>query len=154
MFLDRTDKAILRYLQQDASVSNLQLSSIIGLSPPACLKRVKRLKEEGVIACEIALLDQTKLATCLHMVVNVEMERDRLDLYEKFVKHIKKAPEVKQCYRVTGEIDFVLLVTVENMQDYEAFCHRHLYSEPNMRNFKTHISMNRIKFDTSAIIPD
>jgi len=154
MFLDRTDKAILRLLQQDASVSNLELASRIGLSSPACFKRVKRLKQEGVVARQIVLLNQDKLTSCLHMVVNVEMERDRLDLYESFIKHIRKAPEVKQCYQVTGEIDFVLLVTVENMEDYESFCQQHLYSEPNMRNFKTHISMNRIKFDTSAIIPD
>lgn len=154
MFLDRTDKAILRHLQQDASVSNLQLASLIGLSPPACFKRVKRLKQAGIIASQIALLDQDKLGRCLHMVVNVEMERDRLDLYEHFIKHIRNAPEVKQCYQVTGEIDFVLLVTVQDMQEYEQFCQRHLYSEPNMKNFKTHISMNRIKFDTSAIIPE
>jgi Lrp/AsnC family leucine-responsive transcriptional regulator len=56
--------------------------------------------------------------------------------------------------QVTGEIDFVLLVTVQDMQAYEDFCYRHLYSEPNMKSFKTHISMNRVKFDTSAIIPD
>jgi Lrp/AsnC family leucine-responsive transcriptional regulator len=99
MFLDHTDKAILRYLQQDASVSNLQLSSIIGLSPPACFKRVKRLKSEGIIVSQIALFDQAKLGSCLHMVVNVEMERDRLDLYEKFIRHIRTAREVKQCYK-------------------------------------------------------
>ncbi|GIC75534.1 Lrp/AsnC family transcriptional regulator [Moritella sp. F3] len=154
MFLDRIDKAILRQLQQDASVSNLQLASLVGLSPPACFKRVKKLKSAGVIARQVVLLDQDKLGVCLHMIVNVEMERDRLDLNDGFIKRIRKAPEVRECYQVTGEIDFVLLVTVENMQQYEDFCLRHLYSEANMKNFKTQISMNRVKYDTCAVIPD
>jgi len=154
MFLDRLDKAILHQLQQDASVSNLQLASLVGLSPPACFKRVKKLKNEGVIASQVVLLDQDKLGTCLHMIVNVEMERDRLDLNGGFIKHIRTAPEVRECYQVTGEIDFVLLVTVENMQQYDDFCRRYLYSEPNMKNFKTQISMNRLKYDTRAVIPD
>ncbi|WP_240532329.1 Lrp/AsnC family transcriptional regulator [Moritella marina] len=62
MFLDRLDKAILRQLQHDASVSNLQLASLVGLSPPACFKRVKKLKSAGVIASQVVLLDQNKLA--------------------------------------------------------------------------------------------
>lgn len=154
MFLDRLDKAILHQLQQDASVSNLQLASLVGLSPPACFKRVKKLKNEGVIASQVVLLDQDKLGACLHMIVNVEMERDRLDLNDGFIKHIRTSPEVRECYQVTGEIDFVLLVTVENMQQYDDFCRRYLYSEPNMKNFKTQISMNRLKYDTRAVIPD
>ncbi|NRD72860.1 Lrp/AsnC family transcriptional regulator [Shewanella sp. VB17] len=154
MFLDRIDKTILRYLQQNASTSNVKLASIIGLSPPACFKRVKRLKNAGIIVSQVTLLDQSKLVTCLHMLVNIKMERDRLDLYNEFIKHMKAAIEVKQCYQVTGEIDFVLLVTVENMQDYEYFCQRYLYSDDNIKNFTTHISMNRIKFDTSAVIPE
>ncbi|WP_235013418.1 Lrp/AsnC ligand binding domain-containing protein, partial [Colwellia marinimaniae] len=59
-----------------------------------------------------------------------------------FIKHIRLAPEVRECYQVTGEVDFVLLVTVENMQQYDDFCQRYLYSDPNMKNFKTQISMN------------
>ena len=154
MFLDRLDKAILRQLQLDASVSNLQLASMVGLSPPACFKRVKKLKSQGIIASQVVLLAQEKLGACLHMIVNVEMERDRLDLNTGFIKHIRTAPEVRECYQVTGEIDFVLLVTVENMQQYDDFCQRHLYSEANMKNFKTQISMNRVKYDTCAVIPD
>ncbi len=152
MFLDRTDKAILRFLQKDSSVSNLQLSSAIGLSPPACLKRVKRLKKEGVISREVALINQEKLGPCLHIIMNIEMERDRLDLNKAFINKMKIAPEVKQCYQVTGDTDFILLVTVADIQSYEAFCKKEIYSETNMKNFRTHISMNRVKFETSVLI--
>ncbi|WP_240532328.1 Lrp/AsnC ligand binding domain-containing protein [Moritella marina] len=88
------------------------------------------------------------------MIVNVEMERDRLDLNDGFIKRIRTASEVRECYQVTGDIDFVLLVTVANMPDYETFCQRYLYSEANMKNFKTQISMNRVKYDTCAVISD
>ncbi|MBL4828442.1 MAG: Lrp/AsnC family transcriptional regulator [Aliivibrio sp.] len=152
MFLDRTDKAILRFLQKDSSVSNLQLSFAIGLSPPACLKRVKRLKKEGVISREVALINQEKLGPCLHIIMNIEMERDRLDLNKAFINKMKIAPEVKQCYQVTGDTDFILLVTVADIQSYEAFCKKEIYSETNMKNFRTHISMNRVKFETSVLI--
>lgn len=152
MFLDRTDKAILRFLQKDSSVSNLQLSSAIGLSPPACLKRVKRLKKEGVISREVALINQEKLGPCLHIIMNIEMERDRIDLNKAFINKMKIAPEVKQCYQVTGDTDFILLVTVAGIESYEAFCKKEIYSETNMKNFRTHISMNRVKFETSVLI--
>lgn len=154
MFLDRTDKAILRQLQDDASMTNVELADRVGLSPPACLKRVKRLQKEEVISRKVALLDQKKLGPCLHMVVEVEMERDRQDLYKAFIQRVKKAQEVKECYQVTGEVDFVLLVVVPDMPTYQEFCDRLLYSEPNMKNFRTLISMNRVKYETSVHIPD
>jgi Lrp/AsnC family leucine-responsive transcriptional regulator len=83
----------LRQLQEDSSITNVELSNKVGLSAPACFKRVKRLKEEGVIRKEVALVNHAKLGFMIHMVVEVFMERDR--------------PAVKECYKVTGEVDFV-----------------------------------------------
>jgi Lrp/AsnC family leucine-responsive transcriptional regulator len=154
MFLDKLDKTILRQLQDDASMSNLALSRLIGLSPPACLKRVKRLEREGVISARVALLNPEKLGACLHMIVEVRMERDRAELNSQFIKLVQNAKEVKECYKVTGEIDFVLVVTVTDMQAYENFCQRVIYSDANMKNFRTLISINRTKYITSVSIED
>ncbi|MCL6415286.1 Lrp/AsnC family transcriptional regulator [Aestuariirhabdus sp. Z084] len=151
--IDRLDTAILKQLQQDCSVTNQQLAERVGLSPPACLKRVRKLKQSGLIKQQVALLDQEQLGACLHMVVEVEMERDRYDLYQQFAKRVNAAEEVKQCYQVTGEVDFVLIVVVADMVAYEAFCRQVLYAEANMKNFRTLISMKRVKFDTSAVLP-
>ncbi|MDG9668629.1 Lrp/AsnC family transcriptional regulator [Hahella sp. CR1] len=149
MSLDRIDKKILSLLQNDCSQTNLDLAESVGLSPPACLKRVKKLREEGYIQKQVAILDPDAFGACLHMVVEVVMERDRLDLYQQFLKRATAAKEVKQCYQVTGEVDFVLVVTVPNMTAYDKFCNEVLYAEPNMRKFRTLISMQRHKFDTT-----
>ncbi len=153
MFLDRLDRTILRQLQTDASVSNVTLAGIVGLSAPACLKRVKRLKEQGVISKKVALLDQTKFGSRLHMIVEVMMLQDRIDLNDSFMKAVGKCEEVHECYKVTGEVDFVLIVVVTDMPSYEVFCKQVLYKHPNMKNFRTLISMNRAKYDTKVHIP-
>lgn len=153
MFLDRLDKAILRQLQTDASISNLKLAEIVGLSAPACLKRVKRLENEGVIDKKVALLDQNKFASCLHMIVEIMMHQDRADLNDLFIKTIRDCEQVHECYKVTGEVDFVLIVVVRDMPSYEVFCEKILYQHANMRNFRTLISINRAKYDTKIYIP-
>jgi len=153
MFLDRLDKTILRQLQSDASVSNLKLAEIVGLSAPACLKRVKRLENQGVINKRVALLDQSKLGTCLHMIVEIMMQQDRLDLNDAFIKTVRSCEQVHECYKVTGEVDFVLVVVVPDMLSYEVFCEEILYQHSNMRNFRTLISMKRVKYDTKVYIP-
>jgi Lrp/AsnC family leucine-responsive transcriptional regulator len=150
MNLDNLDKKILAQLQSNSDISNLQLAEQVGLSAPACLKRVQKLKQSGIIEKQVAILSPDKLSPCLHMVVEVEMERDRFDLDQEFLKHAIAAPEVKHCYQVTGEVDFVLIVTVPDMPAYEAFCHRVLYKEKNLRKFRTLISITRHKFDTQV----
>ncbi|EPJ54769.1 MAG: leucine-responsive regulatory protein [Osedax symbiont Rs2] len=154
MFLDRLDKAILRQMQRDSSVSNLKLAEIVGLSAPACLKRVKRLQQQGVICGQVALLNERAFGTSLHMIVEIMMQQDRLDLNAAFTKRIQLAEEVHQCYKVTGEVDFVLVLVVPDMPSYEDFCQRVIYEEQNLRNFRTLISMNRVKYDTRVHIPD
>ncbi|PPC78653.1 Lrp/AsnC family transcriptional regulator [Pokkaliibacter plantistimulans] len=149
MELDRIDRAILSTLQQDCSCTNLQLAEQVGLSPPACLKRVKRLTDEGYIDKKVALLVPEKFGPCLHMVVEVIMERDNKAMYQRFLNRAVAAPEVKQCYRVTGEVDFVLIVMVPDMDAYEAFCDRVLHADDNMKKFRTLISMKRDKFETA-----
>jgi len=154
MFLDRIDKAILRQLQSDASLSNLKLSHNIGLSAPACLKRVKRLEAEGVINKRVALIDQSKFGPCVHMIVEVMMHEDNLLKSQQFIKTVLLCEQVHECYKVTGEVDFVLVVVVPDMPSYASFCERILYQHSNMRQFRTLISMNRVKYDTQVHIPD
>ena len=150
--LDRLDRRILAELQQDCSLTNAALAERVGLSPPACLKRVRRLTERGVIARQVALLAPEKFGQWLHVVVEVQMERDRKDLYQQFLRRVHAATEVKQCYQVTGETDFVLIVVVPDMDAYDRFCDRVLYADGNMRKFRTMVSRFRNKFDTTLEI--
>lgn len=151
--MDNLDRRILERLQHDASVTNQALADEVGLSPSACLKRVRRLRESGIIEREVALLSPEAMGPCLHIVVEVTMERDRKSLYKRFLNRVLAAPEVKQCYQVTGECDFILIVVVPDMDAYDRFCDAVLYADDNMRKFRTLLSRKRSKFDTSALLP-
>lgn len=149
MEIDETDKRILRLLQQDNRITNTALADAIGLSPPACLKRVRALRQYGVIEQDVAVLNPKLSGIGITMIIEVEMERDRPDLQRQFVQRIEACPEVTQCYEVTGEVDFVLIVNVADMDAFQAFVDRALYAESNMRKFRTLISMKRNKFTTA-----
>lgn len=150
MTLDRIDKRILNQLQKDNRISNQDLAEKVGLSPPACLKRVRKLREQGVIAADVSIVDPVITGHRINVIVEVEMDRDQLDVYAAFTKKMHAAPEVTQLYQVTGEVDFVLLVLVPDMQAYEAFARRELSSDPNLRKFRSLISLRREKFSTAV----
>jgi len=148
--LDKIDRHILRCLQIDNRISNLQLAEEVGLSPPACLRRVRRLREEGVIVADVSLVNPRMLGRVLNIIVEVEMNRDQLDVYDAFMLKMQSAPEVTQCYQVTGDVDFVLVVMVADMEAYEAFARRDLASNINLRKFRSLISLKRNKFSTAV----
>ncbi|MEH6579994.1 MAG: Lrp/AsnC family transcriptional regulator [Amphritea sp.] len=147
--LDRIDRHILNLLQSNNRISNQQLAEQVGLSPPACLRRVRRLREAGVIMADVALVNPKVIGGMLNIIVEVEMNRDQLDLSDAFMRKMQSAPEVTQCYQVTGEVDFLLVVMVPNMEAYEAFTRRDLSSDANLRKFRTLISLRREKFTTA-----
>ncbi len=149
MKLNNIDIRILHELQENADQTNLALAEKVGLSAPACLKRVQRLKAEGVIDRIVAIVSTDSFQRRLNMVVEVEMKSDRAELRKTFVDMILKAPEVKQCYQVTGTVDFVLIINVADIFEYEAFCQKVLYKHSDMHKFTTSVSIKCIKFDTS-----
>jgi len=152
MNLDNIDRNILRHLQQNNRITNQQLAEQVGLSAPACLKRVRLLREQGVIAQDVSILDPKLAGLGITMIVEVEMERERIDLNQSFANRMREAPEVTQSYQVTGDVDFVLIVTVPDMEAFKDFVERVLYTDPNMRKFRTLISMDRQKFTTTLPI--
>jgi len=149
MTLDRIDKRILNQLQQDNRISNQALAEKVGLSAPACLKRVRKLRENGVIMADVAIVNPDAVGHRINVIVEVEMDRDQWDIYEAFNRKMLAAPEVSQCYQVTGEVDFLLVVVVPDMQAYEAFARRELASDSNLRKFRSLISLRREKFQTA-----
>ncbi len=147
--LDRIDRSILNILQLDSRISNQDLAEQIGLSPPACLRRVRRLREEGVIMAEVALINPRMVGRYINIIVEVEMVRDQLDIYDAFKRKMDGAAEVTQCYQVTGEVDFLLMLMVEDMESYEAFTRKYLSTDANLNKFRTLISLRRDKFSTA-----
>ena len=115
---------------------------------------MRALVDAGYIRRRVALLDPDRLGALLHIVVEVIMERDHKALYQQFLARAVAHPAVKQCYRVTGEVDFVLIVVVPDMAAYDRFCDAVLYADANMRKFRTLVSRFRDKFDTALDIID
>jgi Lrp/AsnC family leucine-responsive transcriptional regulator len=150
--IDGLDRKILVHLQRNNRMANVELADRVGLSPPACLKRVKRLREFGVITADVALLNPKLAGSQMHMIVSIEMDRDRGDIYQQFRRSINAAKEVTQCYQVTGEYDFVLIVTVAGIEAFEAFVERVLHADLNIRKFRTAISIRQVKFTTEIAL--
>jgi len=125
--LDRIDKHILKLMQGNGRISNLELADQVGLSPTPCSRRVKRLEESGLITGHVTLLDPEALGLNLTAIVGIAMDRHTPDRFESFEKAISTMPEVIECSIVTGQTaDFLLKVVVRDMQHYEKFLLGHL----------------------------
>jgi len=148
MEIDKLDRRILALLQKNNRVSNVELAAEVGLSPPACLKRVKRLRDAGVIYADVALVNPELAGNKMTLMVSVEMERDRKDIYQTFRQSILQASEVTQCYQVTGSYDFILMICVADIVAYEAFVERVLHTDLNIRKFHTSLSIRTVKYST------
>jgi len=147
--LDAIDRKILTLLQEDNQITNLALADRVGLSPPPCLRRVRRLRELGVIERDVALVDPIKVGQGIIAFVGVELDRQREDVLTSFERKISAEPQVQQCYFVSGEIDYLLLVTCPNMDSYNAFARRVLANEHNIKRFRTSFCLSRVKYATA-----
>jgi Lrp/AsnC family leucine-responsive transcriptional regulator len=146
--LDAIDRRILDALQRDNQITNLELAERVGLSPPPCLRRVRRLREAGVIIRDVALVDPARVGQTILAFVGVELDRQREDVLASFERKIAAEPNVQQCYFVSGEIDYLLVVTCRDMESYNAFARRVLANDHNIKRFRTSFSLSRIKYET------
>ncbi len=147
--MDQFDRHILSYLQTDARMTAEKLSTLVGLSPAAVQKRVKKLRDSRVIQREIAVLDPERLGQKVTIVVEVNLSRETVDILDAFKRRMREAPEVQQCYYTTGEVDFILVVVVKDISEYEAFTHKYFFSMPQVEKFKSSVVMDRVKAELS-----
>jgi Lrp/AsnC family transcriptional regulator, leucine-responsive regulatory protein len=149
--LDAVDLRILDSLQTDARISNQDLAGRVHVSPPTCLRRVKRLTDLGVIERHIAVLNPDKLKASvgygLSAIVEVTLTQQNAEVLAAFEARITPEPEVQQCYRVSPGPDFVLIVHVRDMQAYHALVQRVFTADAQVRNVKAYFSVLRSKFE-------
>ena len=143
--LDHLDVAILRRLQEDSRTIAESIGVQIGLSAAAVQRRIKRLRETGVIAREVAVVDPQAIGVDMTFVVTVEMERERIEVLDAFRKQVQADAAVQQCYYVTGTADFVLVVNCRDMAEFEAFTRRTFFDNGEVRHFTTSVVMDRVK---------
>jgi len=143
--MDAFDARLLELIQGDNRLTTEQLGAAVCLSPTACQRRLKKLRERGVIRADVALLAPEKVGRPMTMVVQVSLEREQSAHLDAFKRTMRDTPEVQQCYYVTGDADFVLILTARDMQDYERFAREHFFDNPNIRHFTTNVVMDSVK---------
>jgi Lrp/AsnC family transcriptional regulator, leucine-responsive regulatory protein len=155
--LDSTDFALLAQLQANSALSNQDLAAKVHVSPATCLRRVKRLRDTGLIEREIAVLDPQKLAQSvghgLEAVVEVSLDRQGNEEQQAFEQRVSADDAVQQCYRVSPGPDFILIVVARDMPDYLALAQRLFTSDANVRNVKAFFSIKRAKFRPRIPLP-
>lgn len=152
--MDSFDRRILDLVQQNNRITSGEISDIIGLSPAAVQRRLKNLREEEVIIGDVSIVSPKAIGRTMSFIVDVSVERERIDLMDAFKRQIRNAPEVQQCYYVTGDVDFVLVVTAKDMDDFEDFTQRFFFNNPNIRTFRTSVVMKAVKVGLSVPIPE
>lgn len=149
--IDAIDVRLLDRLQRDASLSNQELARQVHVSPPTCLRRVKRLEQAGLIERRIAVLSPDRLAPLvgsgLTAIVEITLERQGAEHLAAFEQRVMGDDAVQQCYRVSPGPDFCLIVAAVDMPGYLALAQRLFTSDANVRNVKTYFSIRRAKFE-------
>jgi len=152
--LDAIDRRILDRLQEDNQISNLELAAAVGISPPPCSRRVQRLRAEGIISADVSLLDPFRVGRSLIVFASVTLERQREDLLENFERKMLAHAEVMQCYFVSGDADYLVVVSVPDMAAYNDFARRVFANEPNIRMFRSSFALSRVKYQTKIPLAD
>lgn len=150
--LDELDKRILQQLQKDASLTNHELALRVHASAPTCLRRVKRLTDEGIISRQVALLDASKLGAGLTAIVEITLDHQATEKLVEFEQLVAQEAAVQQCYRVSQGPDFVLVIQVADMAAYHALAHRLFATHANVRNVRSFFSILRSKFETAIAL--
>lgn len=148
--LDDFDRAILRLLQADNSMPLRLISEQVNLSTAAVQKRIQRLRKKGVIRAEVALLDPDKVGRPITIIVEVHVEHTPPGQELEALKAQFSGPEIQQCYYVTGNADFLLVVTVATMTEYQALTHRLFDGNRLIKWYRTTVVMERIKAELSV----
>ena len=153
---DATDWQLLDWLQRDASLSNQALAERVHVSPPTCLRRVRRLQESGLIERQVALLQPDRLAALqghgLAAIVEVSLDRQGAEHLDAFQARASADDAVQQCWRVSPGPDFVLVVHTRDMPAYLALSQRLFTQDANVRNVKVFFATQRAKFETKLPI--
>ena len=149
--LDEINLQLLDLLQQDSSQSNQALAERVNVSPPTCLRRIKRLHDAGLIERQVAILRPERVASLLghglQTIVEITLERQGAELLEAFEARAVEDSAVQQCWRVSSGPDFVLITYTRDMPAYLALAQRLFTSDANVRNVRAFFATRRAKFD-------
>lgn len=151
--LDDLDLRILEQIQGDSSLTNQDLASRVHASAPTCLRRVRRLVDEGVIEKQVAILDPEKVGFGLTAIIEITLDVQTAESLDAFEASVVQEVAILQCYRVSPGPDFIVVAQVTDMPAYHAMAHKVFTSQANVRNVRTFFSIHRSKFETRIALP-
>ena len=148
--LNRTDRKLLEILQRDGRATNLEIAGRVNLSPSACLRRIRALESAGVIRRYVALVEPRKVGLDLMVFVTVKLEKRGRMPTDAFAKAVKDWPEVLACHSLTGDMDYLLRVQVEDLDHFSRFVMDSLLKHPGVLDVKSSFVLEEVK-ETTAL---
>lgn len=143
--MDSFDIKILNLIQHNNRLTSEELGQQVGLSASACQRRLARLREDGTIQSEIAIINPAKVDKKLTLIIEVTLEREGAQEISQFKNAMRKNPTVMQCYSVTGHADFILIITVRDMLEFEDFQQAFCRENPMVNRFSTNVVVDPVK---------
>ena len=150
--LNQIDYKILKYLQGNARLTNVELSEHIHLSQSPCLRRVRNMEKSGVIKGYVALIDQNTVGLPVSVFVNVRLEKQIEQALEIFEKTVQNWPEVMECYLMTGDSDYLLRVVASDLVAYERFLMDKLTRVPGVASINSSFALKQVTYKTALPI--
>jgi DNA-binding Lrp family transcriptional regulator len=152
--LDQTDRLILRTLQEDGRITNVDLAARTGLTAPPCLRRVRALEESGVIRGYHAALSAEALGFPVNVFAMVSLKSQAEADLKAFEAHVAELPQVRECHMLNGEIDFLLRIVAHDLPDFQRFLTDKLTSAPNVESVKTSLTIRSSKVEPGVPVGD
>jgi len=141
---DRTDREIVRLLRLDGRMTNARLAEEVGLSPSACLRRVKLMEEAGIIRGYTAIVDSSKAEAMIAVIINITLERQTEEYLDRFEAAVRKHPEIRECFLMTGGADYLLRVEVATAGDFERIHKEILSAMPGVLRIHSSFSIRNV----------
>ena len=150
--LDRLDLKILAIVQENNLTPHREIASSIGLSAPAVTRRLQRLRKNGVIQKNVSVLNSSALGRPLTLIVQVVAHSEQIEQLDRMRKSFEACQQIQQCYYVTGDADFILILNVSDMAEYEKLTRVLFFESENVSKFTTFVSMETVKSSSKVVI--
>ena len=147
--IDSFDLKILKLIQENNKMTSEILAKEVGLSSSACQRRINSMRKEGIIEKDVSIINHKIIGRKITIVDQVLSDKEGVEYDEEFKKTMIEAPEVMQCYYVTGDYDYVLVATFKDMEEYEVFTKKYFLNNSNIKRFSSMVVMNRVKENLS-----
>jgi Lrp/AsnC family transcriptional regulator len=147
--LSRSDRQLLQALQQDLTLSQIELADRAGLSRTSVWRRIRELEQAGLIEGKVALLNSRKLGFQIHVLLSVSMNKHSVRTRKDFENHVQTLPEVTECFSVSGDRDYLLHIVARDMESYNDFLNTMILDHPSVHSASSSFALRRVKYTTA-----